>query len=131
MGVTIPNKVFTTILNYSDKFESTNLVRLKTFEIKLDEKGHQCYLKLVDYLESEDFRSPRIEDCLAKFGNKDLFYSLIKLNKLIKIDNEVVITNKMLKLNNARDLLNTSRKYVVSYLENFDKIGIYQKNRRK
>ncbi len=140
LGVTIPNKVFTTILKYSDKFESTNLVRLKAFEIKLDEKGHQYYLKLVDYLESEDFRPPKIEDCLAKFGNKDLFYSLIKLNKLIKIDNEVVITNKMLKklinrfdkfyldnkilkLNNARDLLNTSRKYVISYLEYFDKIG--------
>ena len=71
---------------------------------------------------------------------RNIYYSLIKEKELISIDKDIVLTknkfkeminifnnffknNNLLTLNDARNLLDTSRKYLVAYLEYLDKIG--------
>ncbi|HEY8364127.1 MAG TPA: SelB C-terminal domain-containing protein, partial [Haloplasmataceae bacterium] len=71
---------------------------------------------------------------------KSIYYSLIKEKELIPIAEDIALTkekftemiklfdqffakNKVLTINDTREILNTSRKYLVMILEYLDKIG--------
>lgn len=140
----LANKTFNQLLMKVNSIKLINdRVKLANFTIKYNQEEQRVINALVKYLDSFDFKPPKLADILTNIRGrnvKSLYYSLIKEQELIKIDEDIVLskkkyveminlfdkyfeTNKVLMINDARDLLNTSRKYIVPILEYLDKIG--------
>lgn len=137
-------KTFNQLLTMMSDIQIINdKVKLSSFTIKYN-KGEQIIVDSIKkYIDLFGFKPPKLDEILnnVKGENvKSLYYSLIKEQELISIEKDIVLTknkfkemikifddffgkNKVLKLNDARDLLDSSRKYIVPYLEYLDKIG--------
>ncbi len=147
----ISNRSFSQFLTLSEGVKVDNdKVKLDSFSIKYNKEEQKTVNAIINYIELFEFKPPKLDDVLVNVRGqnvKSIYYSLIKEEKLIKTDQDVVLTkrkyeemmsrldqyfkdNDVLMINDARDLLNSSRKYVVAYLEYLDKIGFTRRTEK-
>lgn len=140
----IHTKVFTEILEKIPEIMIINeRVKARDYHVKYNQEELRIVNNLKNYLDSFNYKPPKINDVLANIKGKSvkgILYSLIKNKELIQLDEEFCITKDkyeemiklfdryfdkhiILTLNDARDLLDTSRKYLVLFLEYLDKVG--------
>lgn len=148
-GKTIKQKVFDEILKILGKdlisFD-LNLVWLKDFKVVFNKKQDLLKDEIYKIYEHARFQPARPDDVINKFSKdeadaKAVFTVLVNMKMLIKINDEIYITEKNLetakenlisyiKKNNQitagefRDLIGASRKYAVPILEYFDSIKL-------
>ena len=115
---------------------------MKSFEIALTEEELKMKKRIIDYLGST-FKPPKYNDIYMYFQSREfenVFFSLVKKGEIIKIDDDIYLskhqlnrmiqvmkkffeTHEVLELSDARAILDSSRRYVVPYLEYLDKFG--------
>lgn len=141
----LPKRIYNQLLSQFAGITVTNeYVKRTEFSIAYSPEEQRQIEAIQNYLDQFIFQPPKLEELLANVkGNKvkNLYYTLIKTKEIIQIDTDIVLTKKMyqemvkrvedffttkqlLTIQDLRDLLNTSRKYVVAYLEYLDKVGI-------
>jgi selenocysteine-specific elongation factor len=104
-------------------------------------KGQQAQVQILMRKFSENpFAPPSVKECKTEVG-EEIFNALIELNQLVAVSPEVVFQKQdydlmvkriketleakgQISLAAARDLFNTSRKYVQALLEHLDAIGV-------
>ncbi len=119
------------------------IIRKSDFSPSFDEEITTTAQKISKLLDEYDFAPPKLDEIvqtLDEKNTKNVYFLLIKSGGLVKIAEDIVITqkqhekliyllerffekNKCLTLPNAKDVLQTSRKYLVAFLEHLDKIG--------
>ncbi|MHA4989318.1 selenocysteine-specific translation elongation factor [Cetobacterium somerae] len=136
------------INEFQDEFqEKDNFVSLKTFKVKLSKDEKKIKDEILILLKKQEFNGlsfEKLNDYFHKNMNfKEIFQYLvgegliIKLNEffllkgfyqeaLNRLDNFLII-NTQITLAEFRDLLKTSRKMALIYLENFDEKKITKK----
>ena len=110
-----------------------HIVRFSPFQqVKVD--------KLMEEFTSTPNTPPTVKECLAEVG-EDIFSALIESGLLVSVSSEIVFRkieyegmverirqtlqkNGRITLGDARDLLQTSRKYAQAFLEHLDAIGM-------
>lgn len=142
LGLNVKSRVLNGILDLFDEVEYKDIVKLKSFEIALTEEEQKLKNRILDYL-GTNFKPPKYNDIYMYFQSREfenVFFSLVKKGEIIKIDDDIYLsqkqlermkeiltnffnTNTILDLGDARNLLDSSRRYVVPYLEYLDKIG--------
>ncbi len=125
-----------------------SFVALKGFEIKLSKEQIVLKDKILKAYKDSEFKPPVLKEMSKILGNgtkdkeiKDIIEVLIGSNVIVKISDEVLLDidsynkakkllvdflreNEEIALSDFRDILNTSRKYVVPILEHFDSIKL-------
>ncbi|ERJ13213.1 selenocysteine-specific translation elongation factor [Haloplasma contractile] len=140
----ISNKAFNEFLNLCDEVKVINdRVKLARFSIMYNKEEQKTVELIMKYIERFEFKPPKLEDIMkhVKGRNvKSLYFSLIKEEELIKIEQDIVLTKKryeklrsqldqffknhdVLDIKDMRELINSSRKYIIAYLEHLDKVG--------
>lgn len=142
LGIDVKSRVLNGILDLFEDVEYKDIVKLKSFEISLTKEEEELRTRILDYL-GTTFKPPKYNDIYMYFQSKEfenVFFSLVKKNEIIRIDEDIFLskaqldrmieiydryfeTNEVLDLASARNVLDTSRRYVVPYLEYLDKIG--------
>jgi selenocysteine-specific elongation factor len=138
------NKTFTELIAFFSEIELKNdKVKLTSFSINYSQEEQKIVTELQKYIDSFNFKPPKLVDILLNIKAKNvkrLYYSLISEKELILFDKDIVLTkskyaemiklmdqffskNKVLKINDAKEILDTSRKYLVAFLEYLDKVG--------
>ncbi|SHJ82652.1 selenocysteine-specific translation elongation factor [Paramaledivibacter caminithermalis] len=118
-------------------------VALKGFEIQLSSKQTAIKDRITKIYRDNGFKPPMLKDVLKSMDldekDKDIIDVMIDMNILIKVSEDILfhidvyskakealkkhlVENKEITLAQFRDILNTSRKYVVPLLEHFDAI---------
>jgi selenocysteine-specific elongation factor len=140
----LSNKTFNQFLSMVSSVKVMHdQVKLTSFTIKYNREEQLTVKSIMDCLNSFEFKPPTLNTVLDQVRGKNvkgIYFSLIKEKALIKVDQEIVLTqslyeemmrrldlffqeNQILMINDMRDILNTSRKYTIAYLEYCDKIG--------
>ncbi|WP_432664258.1 selenocysteine-specific translation elongation factor [Wukongibacter baidiensis] len=125
-----------------------SFVALKGFEIKLSKEQIVLKDKILKAYKDNEFKPPVLKELSKFLGNgvkdkeiKDIIEVLIGSKMIVKISDDVLLDidsynkakkllvdflteNKAIALSEFRDILNTSRKYVVPILEHFDSIKL-------
>jgi len=143
----IKGKLFDEILDYYISINSikvlNNYISMKDFQIQFTQKELKIKNEIIKIYKDSKYKPPSKEEMEKKFGNtiNDIIDVLISEDILIKISDEVILYNehyenakkmlvaylmnkKEITLAEYRDILNTSRKYVVPILEYFDMIKL-------
>jgi selenocysteine-specific elongation factor len=110
------------------------------YEIKFNAANQLKVQAVMRKFAANPYSTPSVKESQAEVG-EDVFNALIELNKLVMVSQEVVfrkadydeLVNKIrealqqkgqITLAEARDMLNTTRKYVQALLEHLDAIGV-------
>ncbi|WP_432408941.1 selenocysteine-specific translation elongation factor [Wukongibacter sp. M2B1] len=125
-----------------------SFVALKGFEIKLSKEQIVLRDKILKAYKDNEFKPPVLKELSKVVGNgvkdkeiKDIMEVLISSSLIVKVSDEVLLDidsynkakkllvdflreNEAIALSDFRDILNTSRKYVVPILEHFDSIKL-------
>ena len=144
LNIRISNKTFNAFIKQTRKITShEDKVKLSAFKLQYNEVDQNVILQIIKTLEADEFSPKKPHEIITIINaprTEKLFYALLNEGKLVKIESDIVLTehtfqtmrNKLdtffsqhtiLHIKDARDLLKTSRKYVVAYLEYLDKIG--------
>jgi selenocysteine-specific elongation factor len=116
------------------------LVAKPDFEIRFSPFQNTSVIKLLERFSQTPFSPPPVKDCFSDVG-EDVFYALVEIGELKlvsadvafrKRDYEFLVSktrqhieqNGHITVAEARDLFDTSRRYVLSLLEHLDTIGI-------
>ena len=124
---------------------NSSLVSIFDFEIKLDENQKKIREQLLKIYENRAYKPPKYDELVKlivdskglkhifdmmvllgelKFIEKDIFLLKSDYNNLMMVINEVGEGGKKIELPDVKVKIETSRKYLVAYLEYFDKIGL-------
>ncbi len=142
LGIEVKSRVLNGILDLFEEVEYKDIVKLKSFEIALTEEELKMKKRIIDYLGST-FKPPKYNEIYMYFQSREfenVFFSLVKKGEIIKIDEDIYLskhqlnrliqvmkkffeTHEVLELSDARAILDSSRRYVVPYLEYLDKFG--------
>ena len=115
-------------------------VSLKGFEIAYSAEDEKKIKGLLDQFKADPTQPPSVKECKAAVG-EEIYKSLVEGGRLLQVSGEVVFTpdahQKMLAdlkakiekdgpvtVAQVRDLLGSSRKYVLAFLENLDAEGV-------
>lgn len=145
VGKTVKQKLYDeiiAILQESAVGVGTTYVCLKGFEIKLDKRQQQVKDEMLKKLKDSMYQPPKPEELTKAYGKeqstaKMVFGLLLEDGTLVKISEDIFLLQEyleaakeklvdFLKANNEitaaefRDIISTSRKYVVPLLEYFD-----------
>ncbi|XMB67686.1 selenocysteine-specific translation elongation factor [Mycoplasmatota bacterium zrk1] len=142
LDLSISSKAATKFLGLIDDIEVTDKVKLKSFQISLSKEENIIAKRILKFVDSNDFKPPKYKEIIAFTDIKamEVYFTLIKQGEIVKLDDDIVLTkhmiskllkvldeyfekNQILTLTDAREILNSSRRYVVPYLEYLDKIG--------
>jgi selenocysteine-specific elongation factor len=121
-------------------FEGGTWIALPGHEIKFDARQQESVKKLMDQCAANPFSPPAIKEMHAIAG-EEVVTALIDMGELVQVSPEVAFRKsdyEMLvkKIRNhieqhgqisvaeARDLFNTSRKYILPLMEHLDSIGV-------
>ena len=120
--------------------EFNSIISKPGHEIRLD-NGQQAQVRtLMEKFSQNPYAPPSIKECKAEV-DEEIFNALIELNQLVAVSSEIAFrkqdydsmverikkmiqTKGQISLAEARDLFNTSRKYVQALLEHLDAIGV-------
>lgn len=131
------------ILMIKDIKIENDKVKLANFSVKYSKEEQEIVNRIKNFIDSFSYQPPKLGDILTNITGKNIksiYYSLIKEKELIPIAEDIALTkekftemiklfdqffakNKVLTINDTREILNTSRKYLVMILEYLDKIG--------
>lgn len=145
-------KLFEEIMDFymnNDVIEVFNsFVSLKGFEIKLSKEQTVLRDKILKIYKDSEFKPPILKELSKSLGGgvkdsdiKDIIEVLIASNLMIKMSDEILLhidnynrakkllvdfltEKESIALSEFRDILDTSRKYVVPILEHFDSIKL-------
>ncbi|MGV8025307.1 MAG: selenocysteine-specific translation elongation factor [Anaerolineaceae bacterium] len=115
----------------------------KDRQIQFSEKDLHKIERLDNCMEKEPFTPPSLEAIQEITGN-DLLQTLLFMEKLIQVDDSIIfrdiefnqIKDQLIQflekhdeitLAQFRDLLNTSRKYALAFLDSMDKMGVTER----
>ena len=137
-------RVFNAIMAQSAKrnmlMEFDSFISKPGHEIRFD-NGQQAQVQtLMRKFAQNPYAPPTVKECKAEVG-EEIFNALSELNQLVAVSPEVVFrkqdydlmvkkfketlgTKGQISLAEARDLFDTSRKYVQALLEHLDAIGV-------
>ncbi len=123
-----------------------NFLAIPAFKAEPDERAAALITQIISRLETDPFTPPSLEEIKTDLGMKDdqaleLFSFLLEQGKIIKAAEGIVFAEsaietaqerikdyftreKELALGPARDLFNSSRKYILPLLEYFDRIRL-------
>jgi selenocysteine-specific elongation factor len=118
------------------------LVRLSTFSVALSQVDEAVKIKIIELLEKNGFQPPSREELLKSLKIKeknlvDILKLMVKEGSLVRISESIHITSSLYKkmienlkaffnkkpemtVAEFRDILNTSRKYALPFLEYLD-----------
>lgn len=120
-------------------------VALKGFEVELSKEQIILKDKILKIYKDSEFKPPLLKDVLKTVNvgekNKAVIDVMISMNLLVKLSEDILFhidsynkakqlleayftENKEITLAEYRDILNTSRKYIVPLLEHFDAIKL-------
>ncbi|MGA7194667.1 MAG: selenocysteine-specific translation elongation factor [Anaerolineales bacterium] len=137
-------RVFNSIVTQFAKrkllMEFDSIIAKPGHEIRFDNSQQAQVERLMQKFAQNPYAPPSIKECKADVG-EEIFNALIELNQLVAVSSEVVFrkqdydlmveriketleSKKQISLAEARDLFNTSRKYVQALLEYLDAIGV-------
>jgi selenocysteine-specific elongation factor len=120
--------------------ELGSLVWQTGFEVQFDPRQKAAAAGLLEKFAQSPFSPPPAREAQAEVG-EDLFAALVEMGELVQVSGEVVFRpqdyDQMLELVRAhfvreetltaaqlRDMLNTSRRYVLAFLEHLDVRGV-------
>jgi selenocysteine-specific elongation factor len=120
--------------------ENGPLVLRPEHEIKFSNQQEQAVQSLLNRFAASPYSPPTVKDTISDIG-EDVYQAMVDLNLLIPVSPEVVFRqedydlmvaglNSMLQANGTvsaaqvRDHFNTSRRYVLAFLEHLDEIGM-------
>ena len=109
-------------------------------EIKFSAADQPKVKDLMRRFESNPFATPSVKECQADVG-EEILNALVELGELVAVSPEVIFRSKdyaamvekirvelqrkgTITLGEARDMLNTTRKYIQALLEHLDSIGV-------
>ena len=115
----------------------------KGHEIQFSESGLQKIARLDELMQKQPY-APPASGTIREVVGQELFRALVFTGKLIPIDDEIVFRDKefnsmkekllqflkqhgQITLAQFRDLLQTSRKYALVFLDHMDKIGVTER----
>ncbi|MFZ5902249.1 MAG: selenocysteine-specific translation elongation factor [Chloroflexota bacterium] len=134
------NAVISSIVHRQSLIENGSLLALPSHEVKFD-GGQQAKVEaLMRKFAASPYGPPSVKECQAEVG-EEVFDALIESGELITVAQDVVFRksdydamvakikaaisqNGHITLAEARDLFNTSRKYVQALLEHLDATGV-------
>ncbi len=134
------NTVVSRVINQNRLMENGSFIALPSHEVTFDGTSQAKVEALMRKFAASPYGPPSVKECQAEVG-EEVFNALIELGQLITVAQDVVfrrsdydamvtkvkaaiIQNGQITLAEARDLFNTSRKYVQALLEHLDAIGI-------
>jgi selenocysteine-specific elongation factor len=120
--------------------ETGPYVRLPEHEIRLTPQQIQAVERLMSRFAAAPFAPPTVKECIAEVGD-EVYSALLEQKKLISVSPEVAFRREdydrmiaevrlliqakgQLTAAEARDHFNTSRRYILAFLEHLDAIGI-------
>jgi selenocysteine-specific elongation factor len=120
--------------------ESGALVALASHAVRLNSQQQAAAARLLARFAAAPWASPSVKECQQELG-EDVYLALLDLDQLVQVSPEVVFRKQdyetlgaMVKAHfqkeptltvvQLRDMLNTSRKYVLGYLEHLDAAGV-------
>ncbi len=132
----LPAALFTPLVAESDLVEDGALVRTAEHEVKFSSAQQKQIDQLLALFSREGINSPSVKDAKAAVGD-DVYFALVDLGQLVPLNEAVVyaaaeyqeITQKIINFlqqngqitaAEVRDLLDTSRKYIIAILEHLD-----------
>lgn len=152
----IKGKLFDEIMevyNKDDIIKSLgDVVALKGFKVELSKEQAILKEKILKLYKDNEFKPPLLKDIIKSLNitkkDKDIIEVMINMNILVKVSDDILFhidaynkakdilkdylsKNKEITLAEYRDLLNTSRKYVVPLLEHFDNIKLTKRIENK
>ena len=144
LDIDISIRTFNAFLNHIKTIKTIeDKIALTSFKLRYNQEEEKIIKRIIESLESSGFSPKKPREIITMLHSKKaetLFYALVKEGRIIKITSDIMITentykaliahletffskHNVLEIKDARDLLNTSRKYVVAYLEYLDKVG--------
>ncbi|MBN2794922.1 MAG: selenocysteine-specific translation elongation factor [Clostridia bacterium] len=131
-------QLFTDVIRVEGKYMS-----YKDFEIIYTSEQQALIHQIMDHLDKEAFKPTSMPELLEAYKQKhirDLINNLVDTNQLVKINDQIYLTQMMyekakdllkneftekgqLSLGECKDILDTSRKYIVPIMEHFDNRG--------
>jgi selenocysteine-specific elongation factor len=120
--------------------QNSSLVWNAEHQIHLSIAQKQVVDKLLDQFRATPYSPPTIKECQDAVG-KDVYYALVDLDMLTPMSDEVVFRRedfeellrrveatyglqKPFTIAEVRDLVNTSRRFALAFLEHLDEIGL-------
>lgn len=120
--------------------QNSSLVWNAEHQIHLSIAQKQVVDKLLDQFKATPYSPPTIKECQDAVG-KDVYYALVDLDMLTPMSDEVVFRRedfeellrrveatyglqKPFTIAEVRDLVNTSRRFALAFLEHLDEIGL-------
>ncbi len=140
----LSNKEWSALISSIDGLKAEgDIIFQKDFKPSFSKEEQDISKRIIQFIDECGFMPPKIEEILRQVRGKDvkrMYFSLIKQGALIKIADDICLSkarfdkmislfdkyfdsNSVLGLPDAKAILNTSRKYLVAYLEYCDKIG--------
>lgn len=142
----IKSKVFDEVLSFYDVVAlKGKFISLESFEINYSKSQAYMIKDMKEILDQDMFKPTDMRDILKKYPKekhaKDILINLVETGELIKINDTIYLTQSVyekalsllkkgfddkgkMALADCRDLLDTSRKYIVPIMEYLDAKGI-------
>ena len=134
------NALFSYFLDIRTIVLNGSLVYLPDHVIQFSLTQEKAVSKLLAQFDQSPFEPPSAEDCIQQVG-KEIFQSLLDMQKLIQVSPEVVfqgvvyrkveeeiksilVSKGTVTLAGVRDKFHTSRKFALAILEHMDRLGI-------
>lgn len=127
-----------------------NKVKRKDKQVQIDEEQARLMQEILDEFEAYDLEVPNFSEIQSKYDEKKrrIFKYLVDKGELIRINNELYVKNTCIKylkndiigyimdhgsmeIKDFRELRDLSRKYIVPYLEYFDRSGVTRRQDNK
>jgi selenocysteine-specific elongation factor len=128
------------LVSQGSLMETGPYVRLPEHEIRLTPQQIRAVERLMSRFAAAPFAPPTVKECIAEVGD-EVYSALLEQKKLISVSPEVAFRREdydrmiaevrlliqakgQLTAAEARDHFNTSRRYILAFLEHLDAIGI-------
>jgi len=139
LSTPIYNSILTQLVANELIDENGSFIKKPDFNIKFSTTQQASINRLIQRFEQNPFSPPPVKECLTEVG-ENVFNAMVELGELKQVSADVVFLPKdydqlikkmseFIKINGqitvaeARDLFDTSRRYVLALLEYLDSIG--------
>lgn len=136
----ILNALLTQLATRNTLLDSRGLVAKTDHEIRFNGAEQAKVQELMRRFEKTPYATPSVKECQAEVG-EEVINALIEMGELIPVSQEVIFRKKdyeemveriktaiqqkgQITLAEARDMLDTTRKYIQALLEHLDAVGI-------
>ena len=136
----INNLILSRLASNGVLVEKGSLIAKPGFEITYSKVQQASIKELLEQFSQSPYSPPSIKECHTVIG-EDLTYALVETGELIQVSSEIIFRtqdfhslvsktrqyieqNGQISVAEARDLFNTSRRYVLAFLEYLDSIGM-------